>query len=197
MPTVISKCIDRTAARYNIPKEHITRSVVAVAVLLYGFKLGYPYIQSLYKPPAARKAHENGHGGSVIVPGDIMSAPGKKARDEEDEEDSVNEEVVLPKAPTFNVEFLLQLRKLVRIMIPGVWSREVALLGVHSLALTTRTFLSIYVAAMEGQIVKYIVRKDVRNFSLMLLKWLGVAVPATFVNSMIRFLENKLALAFR
>jgi ATP-binding cassette subfamily D (ALD) protein 2 len=50
---------------------------------------------------------------------------------------------------------------------------------------------------MEGQIVKYIVRKDVKNFAIMLLKWLAVAVPATFINSMIRYLENKLALAFR
>ncbi|XP_063229521.1 ATP-binding cassette sub-family D member 1 [Bacillus rossius redtenbacheri] len=191
MPTVVSKCIDRTAARYNIPKEHITRSVVAVAVLLYGLKLGYPYIQSLRRSPA-RKNHENGHGAPVIVP--VAKTPHD---DDADEVESVNEEVVRPKAPAFNVEFLLQLRKLARIMVPGVWTREVALLGVHSAALATRTFLSIYVAAMEGQIVKYIVRKDVRNFSLMLLKWLGVAVPATFVNSMIRFLESKLALAFR
>lgn len=28
-------------------------------------------------------------------------------------------------------------------------------------------------------------------------KWFGVAVPATYVNSMIKFLESKLSIAFR
>ena len=45
--------------------------------------------------------------------------------------------------------------------------------------------------------VKYIVKKDVTNFALMMLRWFGVAIPATFINSLIRFLESKLALSFR
>jgi ATP-binding cassette subfamily D (ALD) protein 2 len=101
------------------------------------------------------------------------------------------------KSPGINKEFIIQLQKLVKLMVPGIWTKEIGLLSMHTLALATRTFLSIYVASMEGQIVKYIVRKDVKNFALMLLKWLGVAVPATFINSVIRYLENKLALAFR
>lgn len=35
--------------------------------------------------------------------------------------------------------------------------------------------------------VKFIVKKDVRNFAIMMLEWFGIAVPATFVNSLIRF----------
>ncbi|GBP07597.1 ATP-binding cassette sub-family D member 2 [Eumeta japonica] len=98
--------------------------------------------------------------------------------------------------PGLNKEFIKQLVTLLKIMIPKPLCYETGLLSVHTLCLISRTFLSIYVAALEGAIVKYIVRRDVRQFSLVLLKWFGIAIPATFVNSMIRFLESKLSLAF-
>lgn len=205
MPTVISKYIDNTVAKYNIPKEHFTRSVVAAVFFLYGLKLGYPYIQSLCKNGTSTVSQQNGHP-SIIS----STADGENCVDSSTNNNKVqngksvindvkHDNVVLKrqKSPGVNKEFILQLQKLVKLMVPGIWTKEIALLSMHTLALATRTFLSIYVASMEGQIVKYIVRKDVKNFAIMLLKWLGVAVPATFINSMIRYLENKLALAFR
>lgn len=74
----------------------------------------------------------------------------------------------------------------VRIMIPSLFCTETALLGGHTVFLFLRTFLSIYVANLEGAIVKFIVRKDPNNFMKQLIKWFAVAVPATFINSMIR-----------
>jgi hypothetical protein len=41
--------------------------------------------------------------------------------------------------------------------------------------------------------VKLIVRRDVRKFALMMLRWIGVAIPATFINSAIRFLVQTMA----
>ncbi|KAL4712440.1 hypothetical protein ACJJTC_007456 [Scirpophaga incertulas] len=99
--------------------------------------------------------------------------------------------------PGLNLEFLRQLVMLAKIMVPGLRTREVALLTAHTLCLFTRTFLSIYVASLEGSIVKHIVQKDLRSFAALLLQWFGIAVPATFTNSMIRYLEGRLALAFR
>lgn len=96
-----------------------------------------------------------------------------------------------------NVDFIVQMIKLIRIMIPRVWSSESLILLAHTLSLVSRTFLSIYVANLEGKVVKYIVRRDVYNFSLLLSQWLLVALPATFINSLIRFLEGQMALAFR
>jgi len=206
MPTVISKYIDNTVAKYNIPKEHFTRSIVAAAVFLYGLKLGYPYIQSLCKNSTTNNSHQNGHPSIISSTADgenCVDSPtnNNKVQSGKSVKNGVKngETVVLKrrKSPGINKEFIIQLQKLVKIMIPGIWTKEIGLLSMHTLALATRTFLSIYVASMEGHIVKYIVRKDVKNFAIMLLKWLGVAVPATFINSMIRYLENKLALAFR
>lgn len=99
--------------------------------------------------------------------------------------------------PGLNREFIQQLLKLAAIMIPKPICYETGLLCVHTLCLISRTFLSIYVASLEGTIVKHIVRKDVQRFIITLAKWFGIAVPATFVNSAIRFLDSKLSLAFR
>lgn len=50
---------------------------------------------------------------------------------------------------------------------------------------------------LQGRIVKAIVQKDMGKFLLQLGKWIGIAVPATLINSLIRFFESHLALAFR
>jgi ABC-type uncharacterized transport system fused permease/ATPase subunit len=96
-----------------------------------------------------------------------------------------------------NKDFIDQLLKLLRIVLPRIWSKQVVLLFFHSSCLVARTFLSIYVATLDGQVIKSIVQKNVRKFALHLMKWIAVAIPATFINSMIRYLENKIALAFR
>lgn len=99
--------------------------------------------------------------------------------------------------PAVNKEFFKQLRTMIKLMIPSIWSIEAGILSVHTLVLITRTFLSIYVARLEGTMVKHIVRKDISSFAWLLATWFGVAIPATFINSLIRFLESKLAWAFR
>uniref|UniRef100_A0A8C8SNE5 ATP binding cassette subfamily D member 2 n=1 Tax=Pelusios castaneus TaxID=367368 RepID=A0A8C8SNE5_9SAUR len=100
-------------------------------------------------------------------------------------------------SPAVNAEFFRQLLELRKILFPKLVSAELGWLCVHSVALVSRTFLSIYVAGLDGKIVKSIVEKKPRSFAIKLIKWLMIAIPATFVNSAIRYLECKLALAFR
>ncbi|XP_050426222.1 ATP-binding cassette sub-family D member [Adelges cooleyi] len=197
MPTVISKFLDG-----RIKREHYSKGVLAVAVLLYGCKLGYPIVLKVCNggasggaKPSADPCDNNNTKGLPQQPADVTAATttapaaavatGKRKK------------LRVAAGPSINREFLMQLRKLIRLMVPGFWTPEVGLLAMHTLALVCRTFMSIFVATMEGKMVKYIVRRDVHNFGLMLLKWLLCALPATFLNSMIRYLECKLALAFR
>ncbi|XP_073184520.1 ATP-binding cassette sub-family D member 2 isoform X2 [Lepidochelys kempii] len=100
-------------------------------------------------------------------------------------------------SPAVNAEFFRQLLELRKILFPKLVSTESGWLCLHSVALVSRTFLSIYVAGLDGKIVKSIVEKKPRSFAIKLIKWLMIAIPATFVNSAIRYLECKLALAFR
>ncbi|KAF1755528.1 hypothetical protein GCK72_011978 [Caenorhabditis remanei] len=101
------------------------------------------------------------------------------------------------KKRAFDPHFLRQLKELLKIMVPGIFSKEAGIIGMHSIILMCRTFLTIYVAQLEGSMVQSIVEKDVLQFVLHLIKWILVALPATFVNSMIRFFESYLGLAFR
>lgn len=100
-------------------------------------------------------------------------------------------------SPAVDRVFLKRLLKLLRVSIPSVFSKEFGLLLLHTSSLVARTFLSIYVATLDGKIVKAIVERQLNTFLKLIVKWLLIAVPATFVNSLIRFLENKLALAIR
>ena len=101
------------------------------------------------------------------------------------------------RGPAINRLFLRRLLKLLRISIPSVVSKEFGLLTLHTASLVSRTFLSIYVASLDGKIVKAIVEGDVPQFLALLVNWVLLALPATFINSLIRYLESKLALAIR
>ncbi|XP_052084307.1 ATP-binding cassette sub-family D member 1-like [Mytilus californianus] len=98
---------------------------------------------------------------------------------------------------SLNKEFYRQLRYLLKILFPGIWSKAFGILTLHTGTLVARTFLSIYVSMLDGKIVRTIVRRDLRAFLLQLSQWLLISIPATFINSLIRYLECELALVLR
>ncbi|CDS12272.1 Putative ATP-binding cassette, subfamily D(ALD), member 2 [Lichtheimia ramosa] len=99
--------------------------------------------------------------------------------------------------------FFKQLQRLLRIVMPGVRSKEFWMLVVHSFFLVFRTVLSVYVASLDGRIVSALVRGKLKEFMLGIGWWMTVAIPATYTNSMasitnqLSYMQSKLALAFR
>lgn len=71
-------------------------------------------------------------------------------------------------------------------MIPGVKSREFWLLLTHSGFLMFRTFLSVYIASLDGQIVGHLVNKNGQKFTQGIIWWMTIAIPATYTNAMVR-----------
>ncbi|KII93685.1 hypothetical protein PLICRDRAFT_171408 [Plicaturopsis crispa FD-325 SS-3] len=93
--------------------------------------------------------------------------------------------------------FYQRLSVLLRIVIPSLRSKEAMLLVMHSSLLIFRTAISLYVAALDGKIVASLVRAQPMQFALNILRWLLVAIPATWTNSWLSYVQNKLAIAYR
>ncbi|NXE93647.1 ABCD2 protein, partial [Menura novaehollandiae] len=163
------------ARRVQWSRAGAAKRAACLLAAAYGLKILYPIIRGRLK-------RAGGRGGSQDEGGQVAPhRTGSRGR----------------ASPAVDAEFFKQLLELRKLFFPKLVSAELGLLCLHSFALVSRTFLSIYVAGLDGKIVKSIVEKKPRSFVFKLIKWLMIAIPATFVNSTIRYLECKLALAFR
>ncbi|KAI0384079.1 ABC transporter transmembrane region 2-domain-containing protein [Hypomontagnella monticulosa] len=99
--------------------------------------------------------------------------------------------------PGLNLAFLHQFLSLMSIMIPRWTSKEAGLLLSHSVFLMLRTYLSLVVARLDGEIVRDLVAGNGRLFLWGIVKWCGLGGFASYTNSMIKFLESKVSIAFR
>ncbi|KAK0704723.1 ATP-binding cassette protein [Lasiosphaeris hirsuta] len=96
-----------------------------------------------------------------------------------------------------NREFFRSLLRLMRIVVPGWRSKETRLLISHTFFLVVRTLISVKVAAMDGAIVKALIKGNGREFLKRIVWWMLIAVPATFTNSMLSYHQAELSLRYR
>ena len=99
--------------------------------------------------------------------------------------------------PGLNLAFLHQFLSLLSIMVPRWNSKEAGLLASHGFFLMLRTYLSLVVARLDGEIVRDLVAGNGKTFLWGLLKWCGIGSAASYTNAMIKFLESKVSIAFR
>lgn len=116
---------------------------------------------------AAKRAERSGTTGRVDAAAEDDGAAKKKRKVELDR------------------EFFRSLLRLMRIVVPGWRSKETRLLVSHSFFLVVRTLISLKVAAMDGAIVKALVKGNGKEFLKRIVWWMLIAVPATFTNSMV------------
>lgn len=99
--------------------------------------------------------------------------------------------------PGLNLAFLHQFLSLFNIMVPRFRCKETGLLLSHGVFLILRTYLSLVVARLDGAIVRDLVNGEGKSFLTGILKWLSVGTLASYTNSMIKFLQAKISIAFR
>ncbi|KAH7375226.1 ABC transporter transmembrane region 2 [Plectosphaerella cucumerina] len=99
--------------------------------------------------------------------------------------------------PGLNLAFLHQFLSLMSIMIPRWTSKEAGLLVSHGVFLLLRTYLSLVVARLDGEIVRDLVAGQGKKFLWGLAKWCGLGGFASYTNAMIKYLESKVSIAFR
>ena len=93
--------------------------------------------------------------------------------------------------------FLKRIKKLVKIVIPTWKCKEVLDLCLLTVFLVLRTFLSIYIAALNGTIVKSIIEGN-KGVFIVRVCYLGlIAIPASFVNAFLDFLNKRLSINFK
>ncbi|CAG9770298.1 unnamed protein product [Ceutorhynchus assimilis] len=206
MPSVISKFVEKGEKVFNKNQAILSSAIIGAALATYAYKVGYPLVENLIFKPNKQDGLNNNLVKNQNGVDSFRKQNGVKQKNgvvKQSHGDATTNAAMskrnrlIHSIPNFNLAFILQFIKLVRIMIPSLFCAETALLTGHTMFLFLRTFLSIYVANLEGAIVKFIVKKDPNNFVKQLMKWFAVAVPATFINSMIRYLESKIALNFR
>ncbi|KAK5154984.1 hypothetical protein LTR04_005885 [Oleoguttula sp. CCFEE 6159] len=112
--------------------------------------------------------------------------------------DGVTPQVPPPQTrPGLNLAFLHQFMSLLTIMIPRWSSKETCLLLSHGVFLLLRTYLSLVVARLDGEIVRDLVGGNGRAFMWGIAKWCGIGAFASYTNAMIKFLQSKVSIAFR
>ena len=99
--------------------------------------------------------------------------------------------------PGLNLAFLHQFLSLLSIMVPRWGSKETGLLFSHGVFLLLRTYLSLVVARLDGEIVRDLVAGNGRAFLWGIVKWCGIGSLASYTNAMIKFLQSKVSIAFR
>lgn len=97
----------------------------------------------------------------------------------------------------FSSKFLNQLIIIWQILVPKFNDRNTILLIAQFFFLILRTWLSLLVAKLDGQIVKDIIGGKFKKFLRDLVYWFLMAVPSSYTNSAIKYLVKKLASNFR
>lgn len=89
------------------------------------------------------------------------------------------------------------MRYLIGVCFPSKTCKEMFLAGAFVGVLLARTMLSLVVADVDGYMVKQLINKNKDNVARGVVMWLLIALPSSFINALIKYLQARLGLAMR
>ena len=96
-----------------------------------------------------------------------------------------------------DMRFLKNFIQLIKIAMPHFFSKLTLEMVLMMASLISRTFLSIYIASVNGSLVKAIMDRNLRTFGLKILTMCIVGLPASFINSYINYLNKSIGYQVR
>lgn len=111
-----------------------------------------------------------------------------------------NEVVVDTKKPrkvAIDTVFFHKLIRLLRISFPKLLGLNSLLVVAQALMLVIRTYLSLYIAKMDGRITAALVQGHGKQFLKEIAVWMAIGLPASAVNAAIQYIQRSLALRIR
>lgn len=136
----------------------------------------------------------NGRTARIIIPKPNMD---QYAADKYLYKNYLLEHSLLRRSNIFQSRFLSQMAIIWRILIPKFYSKNTYLLLSQCFFLILRTWLSLIIAKLDGQIVKNLISANGKKFVRDLIYWILIAFPASYTNAAIKYLTNRLSLSFR
>jgi ABC-type uncharacterized transport system fused permease/ATPase subunit len=93
--------------------------------------------------------------------------------------------------------FFKRLYKIIRIIIPKVASKEFQYFITLTVLLLFRTFLTVQIAEVLGRNAQYLVGRQYKKLFYSILYFAGLTLPASAVNSGLKYCTNMLSLRIR
>lgn len=102
-----------------------------------------------------------------------------------------------PRKVAIDTVFIHKLIRLLRISFPKLLGLNSLLVVAQALMLVTRTYLSLYIAKMDGRITAALVQGHGKQFLREIAVWMAIGLPASAVNAAIQYIQRSLALRIR
>lgn len=94
-------------------------------------------------------------------------------------------------------DFQKDMRYLLNICFPTWNCGEALRVYIFCAILLSRSMLSLITAEVDGYLVKQLINREKRSIVVGIMMWLGIALPSSFVNALIRYLQSTIALKLR